>query len=119
MSSWRVPAADCCPSLQFSLDADITVRIPELLDSYFALTQQLYDTGARKFLFIGVPPFDRNPGLAGTDTTNLANWINEFNGQLGLSRVQAFASANPDVSDDFFSCLMTHVFSRMLSNFGH
>ncbi|KAK0466549.1 SGNH hydrolase-type esterase domain-containing protein [Armillaria novae-zelandiae] len=32
-----------------------------LLDAYFALIQQLYNVGARNFLFLNVPPIDRSP----------------------------------------------------------
>ncbi|KAI0060553.1 hypothetical protein BV25DRAFT_1839600 [Artomyces pyxidatus] len=36
-----------------------------LMDTYFGLVEKLYDTGARNFLFVNVPPVDRSP-LHGT-----------------------------------------------------
>lgn len=36
-------------------------RLQETMDQFFALQKELYDTGARCFLFIDVPPIHRAP----------------------------------------------------------
>ncbi|KAI1323659.1 hypothetical protein F5Y16DRAFT_383066 [Xylariaceae sp. FL0255] len=69
-------------------------RIPELLDYYFNLSANLYNQGARRFMFVGVPPSDRSPyitGLGGNVSSQWSAWANEFNGQLA-SRITTFAS---------------------------
>jgi hypothetical protein len=35
--------------------------LPPRFDQYFGLMENLYNTGARKFLFINMPPLDRTP----------------------------------------------------------
>jgi phospholipase/lecithinase/hemolysin len=45
----------------YNRGGDRHVFSDKLLDSYFALVEQLYNSGARSFLFISVPPVDRSP----------------------------------------------------------
>ncbi|KAG8987594.1 hypothetical protein FRB94_002622 [Tulasnella sp. JGI-2019a] len=63
-----------------------------LLDNYFALVQKVYNTGARNFLFINVPPVDRSPLMLAEPAASQAGEktvINEFNLQLA-ARVAKF-----------------------------
>lgn len=74
---------------------DMDTRIPELLDSYFSLCANLHDQGARRFMFVGVPPSDRSPyieGLGANVAAAWSAWANNFNGQLA-SRITTFASS--------------------------
>lgn len=76
---------------------DINTRVPALLDAYFSLCDQLYNQGARLFLFVGVPPSDRSPYITGLGTgtaTAFSNWVNTFNGQLA-QRIPQFTSSHP------------------------
>ena len=49
----------------------------EVLESYFNSATALYDYGARNFLFINVPPFDRSPSGCGSCNTTYCNDIIE------------------------------------------
>jgi hypothetical protein len=40
--------------------ADMSTEIPALIEKYTSLMDNLYSTGARKFLIVGVPPVDRS-----------------------------------------------------------
>lgn len=41
--------------------SDFNTTLPPRFDQYFGLMENLYNTGARKFLFINMPPLDRTP----------------------------------------------------------
>jgi phospholipase/lecithinase/hemolysin len=67
------------------------------MDQYINQTQTLYNYGARRFLFLTVPPIQLSPsvqaGGAGTVTAEAAA-IKQYNDAL-KSRVASFAAANP------------------------
>ncbi|KAM5544881.1 hypothetical protein V8D89_001779 [Ganoderma adspersum] len=70
-----------------------------LLDSYFSQIQQLYDVGARNFLFINVPPVDRSPLMLAQSADAQAlekTVITGYNSKLA-ARAQSFAAANAGV----------------------
>lgn len=71
-----------------------------LLNAYFALVQKLYNTGARNFLFINVPPVNRSPLMlaqpASAQATEKAV-ISDYNSKLAV-RVAAFKQNNRDVT---------------------
>ncbi|KAG8799046.1 hypothetical protein FRC16_005929 [Serendipita sp. 398] len=62
----------------FSSGADIERAI----DHLFILQQELYDKGARNFLFIDVPPVDRSPAYRGSPKTRGAPRIVLWNMEL-------------------------------------
>ncbi|KAF9043964.1 hypothetical protein BJ165DRAFT_1478774 [Panaeolus papilionaceus] len=67
----------------------------QLLDAQFALVQQLYDAGARCFLFANVPPTDRSPLILGQGQwaiDTLKGVIDTYNAKLKV-RVQALQNA--------------------------
>ncbi|THU97432.1 hypothetical protein K435DRAFT_662833 [Dendrothele bispora CBS 962.96] len=71
-----------------------------LLDAEFALIQKLYNVGARNFLFLNVPPFQRSPySLEGSNTTApiLQGVIEDFNTKL-VQRVQDLKANNTGVT---------------------
>ena len=75
-----------------------------LLNSYFNLATNLYNAGARKFLFIGVPPVDRSPVACNTDScdgTTCSNIINSFNGELA-SMVTPWAQSLSGVTTSIY-----------------
>ena len=95
-------------SIQLSYeDADPAIRIPQLIDAYFQYVNELYEDGARKFLFIGVPPFDRSPpyiAKAPQDAQKCSDFINEYNLQLA-TQINDWAGTHPDVSEfDIQTC---------------
>ena len=89
---------------------DPAVQIPKLMNAYFTYVGELYNAGARKFLFISVPPVDRSPAFAGTDTANQSQTIDAYNVQLA-AEIQSFAAAHADVvaSTYDFHAFMTQV----------
>ncbi|KAK0196260.1 SGNH hydrolase-type esterase domain-containing protein [Armillaria mellea] len=71
-----------------------------LLDAYFALVQQLVNTGARNFLFVNVPPIDRSPlMLAQSDwsQTTEKSVIEGFNTKL-TARAASLKANHSDVA---------------------
>ncbi|KAI0439838.1 hypothetical protein F4803DRAFT_529743 [Xylaria telfairii] len=75
---------------------DMNTRIPQLLDYYFSLCENLYNQGARRFMFVGVPPSDRSPyiqGLGGSVSAQWSSWANNFNGQLA-ARIPQFTGSH-------------------------
>ncbi|KAG7007884.1 hypothetical protein G7Y79_00008g025220 [Physcia stellaris] len=94
-------------------DSDPATRIPELLDAYFQYVNELYDDGARRFLFIGIPPFDRSPPYISKgqeDAKRCSDYINNFNGALA-QRINHWAGArvDADISIYDFHAWMTRV----------
>ncbi|OSC98462.1 carbohydrate esterase family 16 protein [Trametes coccinea BRFM310] len=70
-----------------------------LLDSYFGQIQELFNVGARNFLFINVPPTDRSPLMIGQGATAqalLKQTIAGYNSKLA-ARAASFQAANPGV----------------------
>ena len=105
-------------SIQFSYeDADPAIRIPQLIDAYFRYVNELYEDGARRFLFMGVPPFDRSPpyvAKAPQDAQKCSNFINEYNLELAKQIID-WAGTHPDVSkSDFQSCSRPCQFNYLL-----
>jgi phospholipase/lecithinase/hemolysin len=49
------------------LTADLSTEIPALLEKYTAVLDNLYSTGARKFMIMGLPPLDRSPFIQDTE----------------------------------------------------
>ena len=75
-----------------------------VLDSYFNLAANLYNAGARRFLFIGVPPVDRSPVGCNSDSCDpsvCSDIINSFNGQLA-GRVEPWAQSLDGVTTSIY-----------------
>ncbi|KAK0221163.1 hypothetical protein EDD85DRAFT_862074 [Armillaria nabsnona] len=71
-----------------------------LLDAYFALVKQLYDVGARNFLFVNVPPIDRSPLMLAQSTSSQAlekSVIEGFNSKL-TARAASLKANHSDVT---------------------
>jgi phospholipase/lecithinase/hemolysin len=71
-----------------------------LLAAYFALVQQLYGAGARKFLFINVPPVNRSPLMLAESAASQAleaSVIADFNTKLA-TQVSSFKANNTGVT---------------------
>lgn len=80
-----------------------------ILDSYFSQATTLYNAGARKFLFIGVPPVDQSPvgcNNPNCDPATCSGIINTFNGQLA-GMVQPWAQGLSGVTTSIYDF---HVF---------
>lgn len=71
----------------------------QIVDQYFKQVQRLYDAGARKFVFLTVPPINRAPANMGSDEwsqTTLKAAIQTYNG-LVVAGKNAFKAANAGV----------------------
>ncbi|KAI0831318.1 hypothetical protein BC628DRAFT_1353198 [Trametes gibbosa] len=89
--------------------------IPAVLDDLFEEQGQLYNVGARNFLFIDVPPIHRSPVgtvFSGTDP-NFHRPYDVWNTSL-RSHVASFALKHSDVTILFFSSWNT--FTRVLDD---
>ncbi|KZT36934.1 hypothetical protein SISSUDRAFT_988434 [Sistotremastrum suecicum HHB10207 ss-3] len=71
-----------------------------LINAYFALVQKLYNSGARNFLFINVPPIDRSPLMLAQPAASQAQEktaIADFNSQL-VNAIASFSADNTGVT---------------------
>ncbi|KAF9445933.1 carbohydrate esterase family 16 protein [Macrolepiota fuliginosa MF-IS2] len=83
----------------YYLSGDRDAFSDTLLNAYFALVQKLYNTGARNFLFVNVPPIDRSPMMIAQGQSAQSaesTVINSFNTKL-VAKVNAFKAANSGV----------------------
>lgn len=83
----------------YYLGGDRAAFSDTLLNAYFALIEKLFNTGARNFLFINVPPVDRSPMMVaqGTSATSLEkSVIAGFNSKLA-ARVSNLTSTHSGV----------------------
>jgi phospholipase/lecithinase/hemolysin len=67
------------------------------MDQYINQTQTLYNSGARRFLFLTVPPIQYTPSVQAGGASNVeaeGAAVKQYNDAL-KSRVAAFAAANP------------------------
>ncbi|CAF9913776.1 MAG: hypothetical protein HETSPECPRED_001657 [Heterodermia speciosa] len=91
--------------IQFSFeDADPAIRIPQLIDAYFRYVNEMYDDGARRFLFMGVPPFDRSPpyiAKAPQDAQKCSDFINGYNLELA-KQANDWAGTHPDADTSIY-----------------
>jgi len=65
--------------------SDFNVTLPPRFDQYFGLMENLYNTGARKFMFINMPPLDRTPMIQNHTASiiqNFAQGVSLFNDVL-------------------------------------
>ncbi|KAL7273109.1 hypothetical protein RUND412_004054 [Rhizina undulata] len=72
----------------------------EMMDSYFEKVQELYDVGAREFLFMTVPPVEKTPLMIAQGTTaqeEEAVEIADFNDRV-FARAEAFKANNTGVT---------------------
>ncbi|KAI0780920.1 hypothetical protein BD413DRAFT_15510 [Trametes elegans] len=89
--------------------------IPSALDELFDEQEQLYEAGARNFLFIDVPPIHRTPvGVAISNVDPENHRPCEMWNQCLRSRVAKFASSHPDATTLSFSSWDT--FTRVLDD---
>ncbi|KAG8832194.1 hypothetical protein FRC18_005404, partial [Serendipita sp. 400] len=75
-----------------------------LLNRYFQLVQQLYDVGARHFLFLTVPPVYRTPLMLSQSSSTRdqeKTVINDYNTKLA-AKAAAFVSSYPDATAQIY-----------------
>ncbi|EIW54084.1 uncharacterized protein TRAVEDRAFT_39742 [Trametes versicolor FP-101664 SS1] len=84
----------------YYLSGDRDAFSDSLLDSYFGQVEELYNVGARNFLFINVPPVDRSPLMLAQAASAQAlekQVIAGYNSKLS-ARVAAFKASHTGVS---------------------
>ena len=77
--------------------SDYTPLVGKIMDQYINQTQTLYDFGARRFLFLTVPPIQLSPTVQAGGPDNVkaeGAAVKQYNDALKL-RVSKFAAANP------------------------
>ncbi|CZT00542.1 uncharacterized protein RAG0_08548 [Rhynchosporium agropyri] len=75
-----------------------TPLILDRLDMYTKLLEQLWDTGARNFFIVNIPPLERSPYIQDGDETSIAHYasvIKVFNDNLP-KHVAAFQDKHPN-----------------------
>ena len=96
--------ADFFESIDLSYQSDASAhKVPTLLQAYFQYVDELHATGARNFLFVNVPPFNRSPARqarGAQDAATCSKSIHTYNSQLAQG-VQNWSAANTDVRHDF------------------
>ncbi|KAL5412115.1 hypothetical protein PMIN06_009621 [Paraphaeosphaeria minitans] len=75
----------------------ITPPTDKVLDEYFALVQNLTDSGVKQFAFLTVPPFQNAPSFLQSDTRKLVSSISSWNSAL-KTRTNRFTGANAGVT---------------------
>ncbi|KAL2004213.1 hypothetical protein VTN02DRAFT_5356 [Thermoascus thermophilus] len=77
---------------------DPDVMVPELMDSYFGLVDELYGSGARRFLFLNVPPTTRSPMIVAQNATGAhSTYVGMYNRELS-ARIARFRATYPQVT---------------------
>ncbi|CAD6445726.1 724eb808-abc8-4021-8606-5148c2cead92 [Sclerotinia trifoliorum] len=78
--------------------SNYTTVLGQIMDSYFAEVQRLYDAGGRNFLFLSVPPTQDSPLFIAQGTAvqaSLTTAISQYNAAI-ISRVTEFKAANAE-----------------------
>ena len=99
--SWRPSQiANLLESINLSYQGDPSAsNVSALLHAYFHYVDELHATGARNFLFVNIPPFDRSPpnlARGAHDAANCSKYINTFNKQLAR-KVEAWSTGHSNV----------------------
>jgi len=98
-------------------DLAFATHPPSLLTKLFQFQKNLYEVGARNFLFIDCPPIDRSPAALARFANNASNKsmsrYADWNAALGSS-ISSFASKFPEATTLMFSSHLT--FTRVLDD---
>ena len=114
--------ADMLESIGLSYQSDPSAdNVSALLQAYFHYVDELHGSGARNFLFVNVPPFNRSPAIqarGAQDAANCSKSIHTYNSQLA-QQVQSWSAANADVCFDsaLSSNSIMSSLGRSLTNF--
>ncbi|KAJ4487877.1 hypothetical protein J3R30DRAFT_3432052 [Lentinula aciculospora] len=96
-------------------DCSWSMHHDEAMSKLFGLQEQLYNAGARNFLFIDVPPMSRSPAIT-KDREEAGKTYHNWN--IGLrSGVVPFAQSHPDASVLLFSAFAT--FNNILDKYAN
>ena len=90
-------------SLLYSNDTNWNQTLLPRFDKYFQLMGNLYNTGARKFFLVNMPPLDRTPMIMNHTDDIVANFkdgVDVFNNVLLPRYVSWFEGNHSDVSSD-------------------
>jgi hypothetical protein len=100
-------------SVLFSADhtSNFHKTFPPRMDLYFQLMGSLYNTGARNFLFINMPPLNRAPMITMHNRTvikNFADGVAYFNQELLPTYVRNFTESYKGVSSHHHLSMEAH-----------
>jgi len=87
-------------SLLYSNDTNWNQTLLPRFNQYFQLMDNLYNTGARKFFLVKMPPLDRTPMIFNHTDEIIANFkdgVNVFNNVLLPRYVSRFEANHSDV----------------------
>ncbi|KAF8601027.1 hypothetical protein BDV93DRAFT_421829, partial [Ceratobasidium sp. AG-I] len=87
--------------------------IPSSLTALFSLQETLYKSGARNFLFVNVPPFNRAPFSNNNAATGAQ--ITSWNVQL-QSSIATFQTKHSDISAFYYDSWCVSLYTKLLNN---
>ncbi|TLD25882.1 carbohydrate esterase family 16 protein [Venturia nashicola] len=92
-----------------------TSRVDKLFEKYTSLVEEVYQTGARNFVFLGVPPLERTPFTSGNkEKVELeVKAVKSWNSDL-IKMSAALRARHPDTTSLVFQTI--DVYNRVLDN---
>ncbi|KIN08305.1 carbohydrate esterase family 16 protein [Oidiodendron maius Zn] len=117
-ASWiSINDINWCSSLFSSAPSNFSACLPPRLDMYFDLMASLYDSGARNYFFVNMPPLSRAPMVTQNGQDIIDNYregVSLFNEKLFPEYVQTFTSTYNDVRTVIYDAFS--LFSEILDN---
>lgn len=117
-ASWiSINDINWCSSLFSSLPSNFSSCLPPRLDMYFDLMDGLYDTGARNYFFVNMPPLFRAPMVTENGEAIIENYkegVTLFNEHLFPEYVEIFTSTHNGVNTVIYDAFS--LFNEILDN---
>lgn len=117
-ASWiSINDINWCSSLFSSVPSNFSACLPPRMDMYFDLMDSLYDTGARNYLFINMPPLFRAPMVTENGKAIIDNYIEGvtlFNEHLFPEYVETFTATHNGVKTVIYDAYS--LFSEILDH---
>ena len=117
-ASWiSINDINWCSSLFSSTPSNFSACLPPRLDMYFDLMASLYDSGARNYFFVNMPPLFRAPMVTQNGQDIIDNYregVSLFNEKLFPEYVQTFTSTYNGVRTVIYDAFS--LFSEILDN---
>lgn len=107
----------CTPLFSPDLNVTLDECLSQRMEQYFELMSNLYDTGARNYFFINMPPIDRTPMVLNQTEPIIANYsyaVNYYNQNLLPAYATNFTMAHLGVRSIIYDSYS--LFTRVLND---
>jgi len=107
----------CTPLFSPDLNVSLDVCLSRRMELYFELMENLYDTGARNYFFVNMPPIDRTPMVLNQTRSIIANYtyaVNHYNHDLLPASVNNFTRTHSGVRSIIYN--VYSLFTQVLNN---